>query len=96
MNKLFDFDGCRFASFDYTNAQGVVSTYQVLIGAIYGNAVEKNIKALQSVSYDDEMMEKARVDLLTSSQNNLNPKTASNRFACGFPHPCELQSLCLC
>ena len=79
MNKLFDFKGCRFASFDYVNAQGVVSTYNVLIGAIYGNAVEKNIQALESVKYDDELMEQARVALLTSSKNNLNPKTASNQ-----------------
>lgn len=79
MNQLFDFGGCRFASFDYTNAQGVVSTYKVLIGAIYGNAVEKNILALESAKYDDELMERARVELLTSSKNNLNPKTASNQ-----------------
>ena len=79
VNKIATIKGTEFASFEYVNKQGVVSTYNVLMGAIYGNAVEKNIESLSNAHFSNELEETARIKLLTALVNNQDKKTASNQ-----------------
>jgi len=56
-----------------------LSDYVINVGADYGNAVLKDIKTLESASYDDATMEIARLKLLTSLLKNRDEKTQSNQ-----------------
>ena len=78
-NKIATLKGTQFASFEYVNKQGQVSTYNVLMGAVYGNAVQYNIDALSNAHFSDELKEKARIKLLDALVNNQNKKTQSNQ-----------------
>lgn len=58
---------------------GEISDFVINAGASYANAVEKDIKTLESASYDDAVMESARVKILTSLLKNQDAKTQSNQ-----------------
>ena len=50
MKNPFNFNGCQFASFTYTNSYGEVSTYKVLLGASYENAIDEYKNELGYIS----------------------------------------------
>ena len=79
MNNPFNFAGCQFASFTYTNGYGEVSTQTVLLGATYENAKLKDIATLENASFPSESLEIARLSLLTALLKNMNDKTRSNQ-----------------
>tara|TARA_B100000768_G_C11181752_1_gene333232 strand:+ start:287 stop:859 length:573 start_codon:yes stop_codon:yes gene_type:complete len=75
----FDFKGSQFANFTYTNGEGVISNYHVILGSSYEKAQLKNVEILKNASFDDEGLEIARLDILAKALANLNPKTQSNQ-----------------
>ena len=75
----FNFKGCQFASFNYTNSYGEVNTYKVLLGASYENIVAKDLEVLQNAHFDNKDLEIARLSLVTKLLANLNTKTKSNQ-----------------
>jgi len=79
MANVFNFKGAQFASFTYTNKQGVVSNYQVVLGFSYRNGQLENIEKLENASFDDEALENSRIEMLTKAKDNLDPKTKSNQ-----------------
>ena len=79
MKNPFNFNGCQFASFTYTNSYGEVSTYKVLLGASYENARLKDIETLQNTSFPQQKLEFARLSIVNSMLKNMNNKTRSNQ-----------------
>lgn len=79
MNNPFNFKGCQFASFTYTNSYGEVSTQTVLLGATYENAKAKDLATLQNASFTEQGLEIARLTLANSLLKNMNDKTRSNQ-----------------
>jgi len=82
----------RFVGFDYTNKQNEKSNYVVLCGVDYGNAVDKKIKALESLDANDlidiaklnplfnvDIVATAASKLLEALIKNKNKETASNQ-----------------
>jgi uncharacterized protein YjbI with pentapeptide repeats len=79
MKNSFNFAGCQFASFTYTNSYGEVSTQTVLLGATYENAKLKDIATLEGASFPEQNLDVARLTLLTALLKNMNDKTRSNQ-----------------
>jgi hypothetical protein len=79
MKNVFNFAGCQFASFTYTNSYGEISTYNVLLGADYGVAKGKDLVTLQNASFAEQGLEEARIRLVNAILKNLDPKTQSNQ-----------------
>ena len=81
INALGNIFGASFVSIKgYLSVTTVeLADYVINVGASYGNAVLKDIKALESVTYEDAIMESARVKMLTSLIKNQDAKTQSNQ-----------------
>ncbi len=81
INSLGNIFGSSFVSIKGYLSVGTVelSDYVVNVGASYANAVEKDIKTLESASYDDAIMESARLKMLNSLIGNKDAKTQSNQ-----------------
>lgn len=79
MNNPFDFKGCQFASLNYTNAYGEVSTYKVLLGASYENAKMNDYETLNNASFPTQNLEIARISLVNALLKNMNKKTQTNQ-----------------
>lgn len=79
MNNPFDFKGCQFASFTYTNSYGEVSNYHVLLGTSYETLTEKDFEKLNNASFEENHLEIARLNLVNAKLKNMNEKTKSNQ-----------------
>ena len=79
MKNVFNFKGCQFASFNYTNSHGEVFTYNVILGADYGVAKKADLETLKAASFTEQGLEEARIRLITALEKNLDPKTQSNQ-----------------
>lgn len=63
----------------YENKQGEISNYVINLGFDYGKMVDRDIQKLENASFEDELLEKARVTLLKRLLKNKDPKTQSNQ-----------------
>ena len=81
INALGNIFGASFVSIKgYLSVTTVeLSDYVINVGASYANAVAKDIKTLESASYDDAIMESARIKILGSLLKNQDVKTQSNQ-----------------
>jgi len=72
--------GARFVSVKgYQNNEGEVSDYVINTGIEYENIVLRDIEKLKAIQYNDELKEKARMELLSSLEQNLTAETRSNQ-----------------
>lgn len=85
-------NGSKFTGLTYTNSKGETSEYIININISYGNAVKKDIAALQNITPEQmeeiqsknelftlEMIQKNIQTLLDSFLKNQNKETASNK-----------------
>ena len=77
--STFDFNGVQFASFTYTNKQGVVSNYKVILGSLYEKGQKENVEKLKNASFTEQDLEAVRLEMIEKAEANLNPKTRSNQ-----------------
>lgn len=61
----------------YQNQEGEVSNYLINTGVKYANLVKKDIEFLKNLKTENELSEKARLELLTALEKNRNEETAS-------------------
>ena len=70
---------CQFVSVKgyESKTSGEVSNYVINTGISYENLMKKDIEKLKSISFEDQLMEEARRELLKSLEGNLDVKTRS-------------------
>jgi len=80
MKNPFNFAGCQFASFIYTNQFGIVSTYTVLLGVTYEISQQKDLISLIEANFANKDLEIAKTTLATALVSNMIGKDSHKEF----------------